>query len=116
MEEEKPIEKLYHTIGETAELLGLSTSQVRFWENEFDILRPKKNAKGDRLFTKDDIENLKLIHHLTKEKGYTIEGAKQQLKNKLTDEQKKFRMIEKLKEVKGFLNELKENLDKQTNK
>ncbi len=109
---EKEIEKLYYSIGEVAEMLSVNTSLLRYWEKEFDILRPKKNAKGDRFFTKADIENIKLIHHLVKDKGYTLEGAKQQLKMKFDGEKKKLLLIEKLKEVRGFLTELKEQLDK----
>jgi DNA-binding transcriptional MerR regulator len=107
---EKEIEKLYYSIGETAELLGLSTSVLRFWEKEFDTLKPKKNGKGDRFFTKDDIEQIKLIRHLVREKGFTIEGAKAQLKHKPDETQKKFKVIEKLQKVRGFLNSLKDEL------
>ncbi|MFN8286327.1 MAG: MerR family transcriptional regulator [Chitinophagales bacterium] len=109
---EKEIEKLYFSIGEVAEMLSVNTSLLRYWEKEFDILRPKKNAKGDRFFTKADIENIKLIHHLVKDKGYTLDGAKQQLKLKFDGEKKKMLIIEKLKEVRGFLTELKEQLEK----
>ncbi len=109
---EKEIEKLYYSIGEVAEMLSVNTSLLRYWEKEFDILRPKKNAKGDRFFTKADIENIKLIHHLVKDKGYTLEGAKQQLKMKFDGEKKKLLLIEKLKEVRGFLSELKDQLEK----
>lgn len=109
---EKEIEKLYYSIGEVAEMLSVNTSLLRYWEKEFDILRPKKNAKGDRFFTKADIENIKLIHHLVKDKGYTLEGAKQQLKMKFDGEKKKLLLIEKLKEVRCFLSELKDQLEK----
>jgi DNA-binding transcriptional MerR regulator len=75
-------EKQYYSIGEVAKMFNLSISNIRFWEQEFDILKPKKNKKGDRFFTKQDIENLKVIHHLLKEKGYTIEGARKKLSKK----------------------------------
>lgn len=68
--------KLYYSIGEVAKGFGVKTSLIRFWDSEFSILKPKKNAKGNRRFTPDDIKNLKLIYHLVKEQGYTLEGAK----------------------------------------
>ena len=107
---EKEIEKLYYSIGEVAEMLEVNASMLRYWEREFDILKPKKNAKGDRFFTKGDIEKIKLIYHLVKEKGYTLEGAKARLKGNPEQEEKKFTLIEKLKKVKGFLSELKDEL------
>ena len=72
--------KLYFSIGEAAEILDVNTSLIRFWEKEFPILKPKKNKKGNRQFTKDDIENLKMIYHLVKERGFTLQGAKEKLK------------------------------------
>ena len=68
--------KLYYTIGEVAEMFDVNTSLIRFWEKEFSIIQPKKNRKGNRMFTPKDIENLQVIYHLLKERGYTIEGAK----------------------------------------
>ncbi|MFN8323054.1 MAG: MerR family transcriptional regulator [Chitinophagales bacterium] len=107
---EKEIEKLYYSIGEVAEMLHVNASLIRYWEKEFDTLNPKKNSKGDRLFTKDDIEKLKIIYHLVRDKGYTLEGAKLQLKSKFEDTRKKFLLIEKLKKVREFLVEIKEQL------
>ena len=107
---EKEIEKLYYSIGEVAEMLDVNASLLRYWENQFDILKPKKNAKGDRFFTKEDIETLKIIYHLVREKGYTLDGAKTQLKSKFEEEKKKFLLIDKLKKVRGFLVEMKEQL------
>ncbi len=107
---EKEIEKLYYGIGEVAEMLNVNASLIRYWEKEFDTLNPKKNSKGDRLFTKDDIEKLKIIYHLVRDKGYTLEGAKLQLKSKFEDTRKKFLLIEKLKKVREFLVEIKEQL------
>ena len=102
-------EKKYYAIGIVANMFKVNQSLIRFWENEFDILKPKKNGKGDRLFRPEDIKNLKLIYHLLREKKYTIEGAKDFLKkNKKAEE--KFAMIESLKKIKSFLNELKANL------
>ena len=104
---EKVIEKSYFTIGEVAEMFGVSTSLVRFWEQEFDILQPKKNKKGNRLFTRKDLENLKIIFHLVKERGYTLKGAKEKLKTEGTDVSKELQILESLNRLKGFLIELK---------
>ena len=78
---EKVIEKKYFTIGDVARQFNVATSLIRFWESEFSILKPKKNRKGNRQFTRDDIENVKLIYHLVKERGFTLNGAKEMLKN-----------------------------------
>jgi len=108
-EDDVLFEKSYYSIGTVADMFKVNQSLIRFWENEFDILKPKKNGKGDRLFRPEDVKNLKLIYHLLRERKYTIEGAKDFLKNnKKVDE--KFAMIESLKKLKGFLNELKANL------
>ena len=80
MQIDLPTDKRYYSIGEIAQAFNVNTSLIRFWEKEFDILKPKKNAKGNRLFTPEDLKNLKLIYHLVKEKGYTLDGAKQHLK------------------------------------
>ncbi len=104
---EKVIEKSYFTIGEVAEMFNVSTSLVRFWEQEFDILQPKKNKKGNRLFTRKDLDNLKIIFHLVKERGYTLKGAKEKLKNQGTDISKELQVIESLQRLKSFLIELK---------
>lgn len=102
-------EKKYYAIGIVANMFKVNQSLIRFWENEFDILKPRKNGKGDRLFRPEDIKNLKLIYHLLRERKYTLEGAKDFLKqNKRADE--KFALIESLKKLKGFLNELKADL------
>ncbi len=108
-EDEELFKKLYYPIGAVAEMFKVNQSLIRFWENEFAVLKPKKNGKGDRLFRPEDVKNLKLIYHLLRERKYTIEGAKDFLKNgKKQDE--KFAMIESLKKLKGFLLELKANL------
>ena len=99
-------QKSYYSIGAVAEMFHVNQSLIRFWENEFDIIKPKKNAKGDRLFRPEDIKNLKLIYHLLRERKYTIEGAKDFLK-KSKHADKKFQMIESLKDLKSFLLELK---------
>jgi len=105
-------EKQYYSIGEVAKMFNLSISNVRFWEQEFDILRPKKNRKGDRFFTRQDIEYLKIIYHLLKEKGYTIEGARKKLSQNPHEVSDRVAMIESLKKIRAFLVSLKENLDK----
>lgn len=79
---EKEIEKLYYSIGEVSEMLGVNASLIRFWEKQFGNIKPHKNKKGDRLFTIKEIEKLKEIHHLVKDQGYKLEGAKKQLKSK----------------------------------
>jgi DNA-binding transcriptional MerR regulator len=102
-------QKKYYSIGIVAEMFKVNISHIRFWEKEFDILKPKLNGKGDRHFRPEDVKNLKLIHHLVKEKKYTIEGAKEFLKkNKKIEEV--FEVIEELKRTKFFLNELKLSL------
>lgn len=107
---EKEIVKKYYSIGEVAEELNVAASLIRFWEGEFDNLKPKKNRKGNRQFTLDDIENLKLIYHLVKEKGYTLQGAKEIIKSDAKAAKDKLAIINSLKKVKSFLQELKENL------
>lgn len=102
-------QKLYYPIGSVADMFKVNQSLIRFWENEFDILKPRKNGKGDRLFRPEDVKNLKLIYNLLRERKYTIEGAKEFLKNSKKAEEK-FAMIESLKKIKSFLLELKANL------
>ena len=102
-------QKMYYAISIVADMFKVNQSLIRFWENEFDILKPRKNGKGDRLFRPEDIKNLQLIYHLLRERKYTIEGAKDFLKkNKKAEE--KFTMIESLKRIKGFLHEIKASL------
>ncbi|MEO1050779.1 MAG: MerR family transcriptional regulator [Bacteroidota bacterium] len=100
---EKEIEKKYFAIGEVADKFGVATSLIRFWESEFDIIKPKKNRKGNRQFTKEDIENVKLIYHLVKEKGYTLQGAKDMLKSDAKAVKDKMEVIDSLKKLKSFL-------------
>ena len=107
---EKEIEKKYYTIGEVAEDLGVATSLIRFWEGEFDIIKPKKNRKGNRQFTKEDIKNVKLIFHLVKEKGYTLQGARDFIKNDANAAIGKIELIDSLKKVKSFLENVRKEL------
>jgi len=97
------ITKVYHSIGEVAEMFEVNTSLIRFWEKEFSIIKPKKNKKGNRLFTEKDIENFKIIYHLVKEKGYTLDGAKNELKSNKKALRDKFELINKLKFIRESL-------------
>lgn len=107
---EKEIEKLYYSIGEVAEVFNVAPSLIRFWESEFDIIKPKKNRKGNRQFTKEDIDNVRTIYHLVKEKGFTLNGAKDMLKNDVQGVKDKMEMIESLKKVRKFLTDLGKEL------
>ena len=107
---EKQIEKKYYTIGEVASMFNVATSLIRFWETEFDIIDPKKNKKGNRQFTKEDIEDLKLIYHLVKERGFTLQGAKDFLKNDYQAAKDRMELIESLSKVKTFLQEVRSQL------
>ncbi len=100
---EKESEKIFYTIGEVAELFQVNTSLIRFWEGEFSQLKPKKNKKGNRLFTPADVKNIKLIYHLVKEKGYTLEGAKKALQEDISALNKTLKIKEKLQSIKNAL-------------
>ena len=103
-------EKRYYGIGEVAKAFGVNTSLIRFWEKEFDALKPKKNAKGNRKFTPQDIKNLQLIYHLVKERGFTLEGAKTHLKEEKQQTLSNFDIIQKLERVKSELVKIKDQL------
>lgn len=104
-------DKLYYSISEVSDMFDVNASTIRFWEKEFDILKPTKNKKGNRLFTQKDIENLRLIVHYVKEKGYTLNGAKDALKNGSPElDNVKLEVIEKLKQIKDKLNDIKSQL------
>ncbi|HZY80924.1 MAG TPA: MerR family transcriptional regulator [Cyclobacteriaceae bacterium] len=107
---EKEIEKIYYSIGEVAEMFNVAPSLIRFWESEFEIIQPKKNRKGNRQFTKEDIENVRTIYHLVKEKGFTLQGAKEMLRNDSQAVKDKMEMISSLKRVRQFLTEVREKL------
>jgi len=104
------IEKLYYTIGEVAELFEVNASLIRFWENEFESLKPQKNKKGNRLFTKEDINTLRIIYHLVKEKGYTLQGAREKMKLNREDVEKQVEVIDSLQKIRNFLVQLKNDL------
>jgi len=103
-------EKRYYGIGEVAKAFGVNTSLIRFWEKEFDAIKPKKNAKGNRKFTPQDIKNLKFIYHLVKERGFTLEGAKTHLKEEKKKTLDNFEIINKLEGIKNQLVKIKNHL------
>src|SRR6478609_10292774 len=107
---EKDIEKKYYSIGEVAAQFRVAPSLIRFWESEFEVLAPKKNKKGNRQYTKEDIDNLGVIFHLVKEKGFTLQGAKEALKNTRHKPVDKVEVIKSLEKVKEFLIELKKTI------
>lgn len=104
------MEKLYYTIGEVAEMFKVNQSLIRFWEKEFDIINPHKNKKGNRLFTQEDVNTIHLIYHLVKEKGMTLKGAQQQIKNNSKYKDTHFEIIKRLKNIRSELIALKEGL------
>jgi DNA-binding transcriptional MerR regulator len=108
-EDEILFQKQYYSIGDVAAMFKENTSLIRYWENEFSILKPKKNRKGDRFFRPEDVKNLKLIYHLLRERKYTIDGAKDFLKNN-NSAAERHEMLESLQKIKSFLLELKNNL------
>src|ERR1700740_3214403 len=110
MDEETP-DKLFYSITEVADLFKVNASLIRFWEKEFEFLKPRKTAKGNRTYTKKDIENIRLVYHLVKEKGFNLQGAKEKLKQKPVEElNKNMEVIENLNKLKSFLTELKSQL------
>jgi len=108
-EDEILFQKQYYSIGEVAGMFKVNTSLIRYWENEFDIIEPRKNRKGDRFFKPSDVKNLQLIHDLLRRRKFTIEGAKDYLK-KNKQAQVKFEMIQSMQKLRAFLFELKANL------
>lgn len=109
---EPKIEKMYFTIGEVSKMFDVKTSLIRFWEKEFDIIKPFKNKKGNRMFTPADVDNFHLIFYLVKEKGMTLKGAQKKLEDNKEGTINNFEVIKKLKEIRGVLMELKENMEK----
>lgn len=103
-------EKLYYSIGEVAKAFNVNTSLIRFWEKEFEVISPKKNKKGNRYFTPQDIKNLKLIYHLVKERGYTLEGAKSALTEK-EDIKEEVELLARMEFIRSELVKLKESFD-----
>jgi DNA-binding transcriptional MerR regulator len=107
---EREVNKMYYTMGEVAILFDVNQSLIRFYEKEFDIIQPKKNKKGNRYFTPEDIENLKLIFHLIKEKGYTLAGAKEYIKGNKNTSKDTLRVISSLENLKKFLIDVRDQL------
>ena len=110
MQVDLPKDKRYYSIGEIAKAFNVNASLIRFWDSEFDILKPKKNAKGNRMFTPEDVTNLQLIYHLVKERGFTLEGAKTHLKEGQKKTLDKFEIIRKLEGIKMQLTNIKNEL------
>ena len=103
-------EKLYYSIGETSKMFDLPVSTLRYWENEFDMIKPRKNKKGDRFFSKNDINIIRTIHYLTKVKGFTLKGAKEAMKSNLVKEAENAAIIESLAKIKEMLLQIRDNL------
>jgi DNA-binding transcriptional MerR regulator len=106
----KEIKKLYYTTGELAKLFNVNTSLIRFWEKKFDIIKPQKNKKGNRLFTQKDIDNFYIIYHLVKERGFTLQGAKNKMKDNKEDTIKNVEIVKSLNKIKNFLLDIKKEL------
>lgn len=113
-EERDDSDKLYYSIGEVSRMFNVNPSLIRFWEKEFDVIKPQKNKKGNRLFTKKDIEKFKLIYELVKEKGYTLQGAKEQLRSGTSQdkviEAREKKIADTLQQLKDFLLDIKKDL------
>ncbi len=104
------IKKLLYSMGEVSEMFDVKPSLIRYWESQFDVLRPKKNKKGNRLFTPEDVQMLKLIYHLVKERGMTLEGAKRSLKQNHGSVARDSELLERLQRVRALLVEVREDL------
>ena len=107
---EKKVEKLYYSIGEVASMFNVNASLIRYWEKEFDVLQPKKNKKGNRLFTSKDIDNIHIIYHLVKERGMTLKGVKKKLKENREDTINNVEVVKSLQSIKNLLIEIREGL------
>ncbi|MBN2681421.1 MAG: MerR family transcriptional regulator [Bacteroidales bacterium] len=108
---EENTQKLFYSIGEVANMFGVNQSLIRFWEKEFDIIKPAKNKKGNRLFTPKDIDNFHIIFHLVKERGMTLKGAKAKLKENRDDAENNFEVVKRLKDIKAALLEMEDSLN-----
>ena len=110
MEQEKQPLKVYYSIGEVADMFGVNTSLIRFWEKEFDVIKPHKNKKGNHQFTKADIDNFHLIYHLVKEKGMTLKGAQMKLRENKAETETNLEVVKRLKAIKEELLQIKDQL------
>ncbi|SDK44520.1 DNA-binding transcriptional regulator, MerR family [Catalinimonas alkaloidigena] len=104
------IEKRYYTIGELAQMLGVNASLIRFWETEFPSIQPKKNRKGNRIYTQKDVDQIQRIYHLVKERGYKLQGARDELRKQNQVAAERTTMKRRLEKVRSFLLEMKESL------
>ena len=109
-DENKKSNKLFYSIGEVAAMFDVNASLIRYWEKEFDIIKPQKNKKGNRLFTQRDIDNFHLIWHLVKERGMTLKGAQKKLKENRTETEHNFEVVQKLNQIKDLLIDIKKEL------
>ncbi len=109
--EESKNEKLYYTIGEVAGMFGVNASLIRYWEGRFDIIKPHKNRKGNRLFTAKDIDNFRLIYHLVKERGMTLEGAAQKLRENRDDTVNNYEVVRRLEDIRNLLIEIRDSIE-----
>ncbi len=113
MDKTDNVARIYYTIGEVAAMFKVNTSLIRFWEKEFDIIQPKKNKKGNRLFTQKDVDNFHLIFNLVKERGYTLKGAREKLRKNPEDTLREYEIIKSLNKIEEFLRGVKRHLDPQ---
>lgn len=103
-------EKLYYSISEVSDMFGLAPSALRFWEKEFDTIKPFKNKKGNRYYTQENIDQIALINHLVKERGLTLKGAKSKIKENSQETEQTYEIVKKLQEIREYLVEIKELL------
>ena len=103
--------KLFYSMGEVSEMFDVNPSLIRHWESKFEVLKPQKNKKGNRMFTPEDVENLKLIYHLVKERGMTLPGARQRMKDNKEATLRNFEIVERLRSIREELTGMKEALD-----
>jgi DNA-binding transcriptional MerR regulator len=104
------IKKIYYTIGEVAQLLDVNTSVVRYWEQSFSVIRPRRNDKGNRLFTQKDVDNFRIIHHLVRDKGLTLDAARKRIREGKSEEELNLEVVKSLAGIKTMLQELKKSL------
>jgi len=107
---EYEIEKKYYSIGDVAKKFGVASSLIRYWEQEFPTISPKKNAKGNRCYTVEDVKEIEMVYHLVKEKGYTLQGAKDLIEKKRNETEETKAVLDSLKKVRQFLIDLKQEL------
>ena len=105
--------KLYYSISEVAEMFNVNASLLRFWEKEFDIIKPLKNAKGNRMYTKQNVDAVALVHHYVKERRLTLEGARQKIKENRNNVDNNFKVVQSLKKIKTMLVEINEAVKNQ---